>query len=80
VSSELSGRDADEGDEVQVCQGSGTALIVFDEAAEAPGLDKGALDHPPAGKQHEVALGLWQLAPSKAMPCERAAAARFSPL
>ena len=52
---------ADEGVEVQVCQGACIAFVIFDEPAEACGAGKAAFDDPPAGEQHEAPRGLGQL-------------------
>jgi hypothetical protein len=38
--SSLSKHETDESDEVQVCQGAGIALVIFDESAETGGPGK----------------------------------------
>ena len=48
--------DADEGDEMKVCQGLSTAFVVFDEFSEAGGPREGSFDDPSSGQQHETAL------------------------
>jgi hypothetical protein len=42
----LFAREADEGDDVEACEGAGIALVVFDETTEAGRSGEGALDHP----------------------------------
>ena len=52
--------EADEGDDVEICERAGIALVVLDEASEADRPGEGALDHPGSRQQDEAALGLRQ--------------------
>ena len=53
--------EAGESDEVQACERSGVAFVVFDEAAEAGGPGSRALHHPAPRQQHEATPIVWQL-------------------
>lgn len=50
--------EADEGDNVEICEGVGIALVILDEAAEARGPGEGAFHDPASRQQDEAALGL----------------------
>ena len=73
-------QETGEGQEVQRRQGRRQPLVVAGKPAETGRPGEVTLHDPPAGKQHESALGLGQLDHLQWMPCSAAAAAGSSPV
>jgi hypothetical protein len=53
--------EADEGDDMEVCEGAGIAFVVFDETTAAGRPGEGALDHPAPWPPGKAAFGLGSL-------------------